>query len=198
MSAKFSPGLKNILIKKLTVELEEKMNLAEFNEVFLFLDRCNSILKIGTYGIFEKENLIALQDSTSGRIFNQWLDWKTGKIDKDFNKGRKLVRVFKNMVKEHKDVLAFNLGASNYFNISLTSLFVDYNESVLPFTFDVSDEDEFKKNLENLRDYLASIFFIDMVRDQMVIETIVSVFINEDVGNLIDTMVYQGSLYNKN
>jgi hypothetical protein len=194
---KLSSGIKNVLVKKLSDALMLKMNPESFNEVFIFLDRCDGVLKAVPYGIFENEdNLENLKQTDAGIVFGKWLNKTTCNIEIDFNKSRKLVRQFKSMVSTHQDSLAFNLSANNIFVVSLTSLFVPDLESV-SFDYPVKDTEQFIKCLNTLRDYLAAIFFIDLVNDPVVSETIISLFINGDIDSLIERVIELGLIYNE-
>jgi hypothetical protein len=192
---KLSSGIKNVLVRKLSDALMLKMSLESFNEVFIFLDRCDGVLKAVPYGIFENEdNLENLKRTDAGIVFGKWLDKTTCKIEKDFNKSRKLVRQFKDMVATHQDSLAFNLSANNIFVVSLTSLFVTDLGS-LSIDYTVKDTEKFISCLNILRDYLAAIFFIDLVNDPVVSETIVSLFINGEIDTLIERVIELGVIY---
>lgn len=196
---KLSNGIKNVLIKKLSEALELKMSISDFNEAFLFLDKCNNVFKIVPYGIFEnKENLEMLNKTDAGKVFYKWLNKNTCRIEKDFNKSRKLVRVFKDMVLAYGESLAFNLSVNSIFVTSLTSLFVDFDSNFNPFNLIVEDEERLNKSIHMLRQYMAAIMFINLVSDPLVIENLISLFINGKLETLIEDVIAMGVVYNEN
>lgn len=193
---RLTKGMQNILIKKLSATLSSKITLEEFNEVFLFLNRWNNVHKTVPYGIFEVGgSLDNLDETDTGRIFKKWIDVKTKNIAKDFNKGRKLVRLIKEMTDSNRDSLAFNLSVNNIFTVTLTVFFFEYGESEIPFEFCPSDEERFKEVLAIVRGYIASVFFLDIINDSLVIESILDIFINEKEDNLIDRLIELGLIY---
>jgi hypothetical protein len=193
---KLSLGIRDVLVKKLSESLATKLSDVDFNEAFLFLDRCDKMYKILPYGLFENsEYLEKLTETNAGIVFGKWLDKTTRKISTPFNKGRKLVRQFKEIETNYQDSLAFNLSATDIFVVSLTSLFVGYAPTALPFKFPTVDEESVNRTLDILREYLAVIFFIDMVDDDLLIEGIVRLFVNGELDSLIRETMELGLLY---
>lgn len=197
---KLTDGMKRILIKKLSDSFEKRVTLAEFNEVFLFLDRWNTAFKTVPYGIFESEEKeyiepLSLEDTQEGVVFNKWLEYKTSNIEKDFNKSRKLIRILKNIITTQHDSLAYNLSANNIFTIVLTAFYIDYDEERVPFKFSVKDVGRFNEVIKELRGYLATLFFIDMVSDNVVIEKIIDLFINGEEEEHIKELIKYGIIY---
>lgn len=190
---KISDGIQNVLVKKLSEALRLDLSLAHFNEAFLYLDKCNSSLKIVPYGVFENEEYMKMLERTdAGVIFSLWLEKTTGNISTDFNKGRKLVRIFKDIVETNDKSLAYNLSANNLFTVSLTSLFLSSSEVITPIDYTPEDILRLDRTLQILRNYLASIFYIDLISDEEAVENLISLFINGDLKNLIDDVIKQG------
>jgi hypothetical protein len=188
-----SKGVKGILIKKLGEVFISKVSLVQFNEAFLFLDCYNRTVKIVPYGLFEKNfDLDVLKSTDAGVIFYRWLSKKTGNIEKDFNKSRKLVRLFKDIVDEYDRTLVYNLSVSDIFVIPLVAFFTEYTSDKLPFTLPILDADVLNKTLDELRQYLSAIFFIDMISDTSEMEQVISIFINEDDNSLLQKLVNVG------
>jgi hypothetical protein len=196
---KISNGIRGVLIKKLSEALIREMSLAHFNDAFLYLDKCNRALKIVPYGIFENEDYTEMLTKTdSGKIFEKWLGKTTGNIKTEFNKGRKLVRVFKELVDSNKDNFAFNLSVNSIFIVALTSLFVQEDNDLLEVFISSDDKEQLYKTVELLRNYLAAIFFIDMLTDHIVVENVISLFVNGDMDSLIDDVLKFGLIYHVN
>lgn len=201
---KLSTELRGILIKKLSKALMEKVTLADFNEAFLFLDQYDKSYKIVPYGIYENpDNLDCLLTTEAGMVFSGWLDLVVSNIKTDFNKGRKLRRNFKTMVNDYHDKLAFNMAAGDIFTICITSLFTGRDLMSLPFYIDlVGDEklDETLPKLENtlflLRNYMAGLFFIDVVKEPSYIEKTLEIFIMGSQDDLLWDIVNLALEYN--
>lgn len=191
-----SSGIKGILIKKLGSTIKAQVSLIQFNEAFLFLDSYNKVHKIMPYGLFEKNfELESIKRTDSGSIFYTWLNSKTGNIEKDFNKSRKLVRLFRDIVTEYDVDLVYNLAMSDIFSVSLVAFFTDYDCGSLPFAIQISDEESLSKTLIKIRQYLASIFFLDLLKDSQELEQVLDLFINGNQINLIEELIKEGVRY---
>ena len=191
MKASISGGVKTVLVRKLSNVLQQSITLMEFNELFVHLDRLNSYNRIIPYGVFENEdNFVVLDKTVSGRIFKAWLLYTTKNIPKDFNKGRKLVRQFKDYLELYQDVLAFNLSVSHLFMTSLAAFF--YVPEPADFLAPVENEERFYAVLEEFRGYLASIFVLDLVSEMGALESLLDIFINSDDQKLIKSVVLLG------
>lgn len=191
MKASISGGVKTVLVRKLSNVLQQSITLMEFNELFVHLDRLNSYNRIIPYGVFENEdNFVVLDKTESGRIFKAWLLYTTKNIPKDFNKGRKLVRQFKDYLELYQDVLAFNLSVPHLFMTSLAAFF--YVPEPADFLAPVENEERFYVVLEEFRGYLASIFVLDLVSEMGAFESLLDIFINSDDQKLIKSVVLLG------
>lgn len=191
MKASISGGVKTVLVRKLSNVLQQSITLMEFNELFVHLDRLNSYNRIIPYGVFENEdNFVVLDKTESGRIFKAWLLYTTKNIPKDFNKGRKLVRQFKDYLELYQDVLAFNLSVPHLFMPSLAAFF--YVPEPADFLAPVENEERFYVVLEEFRGYLASIFVLDLVSEMGAFESLLDIFINSDDQKLIKSVVLLG------
>lgn len=191
-----SSGIKGILIKKLGSTIKAQVSLIQFNEAFLFLDSYNKVHKIMPYGLFEKNfELESIKRTDSGSIFYTWLNSKTGNIEKDFNKSRKLVRLFRDIVTEYDVDLVYNLAMSDIFSVSLVAFFTDYDCGSLPFAIQISDEESLSKTLIKIRQYLASIFFLDLLKDSQELEQVLDLFINGNQINLVEELIKEGVRY---
>lgn len=191
MKASISGGIKTVLVRKLSNVLQQSITLMEFNELFVHLDRLNSYNRIIPYGVFENEdNFVVLDKTESGRIFKAWLLYTTKNIPKDFNKGRKLVRQFKDYLELYQDVLAFNLSVPHLFMTSLAAFF--YVPEPADFLAPVENEERFYVVLEEFRGYLVSIFVLDLVSEMGAFESLLDIFINSDDQKLIKSVVLLG------
>lgn len=188
---KLTEGLKCLLVNKLSTVLQETVTLAEFNKLFVYLDRHNTNKRIVPYGIFENpENLEILEKSQAGQVFRAWLDIMTCNIPKDFNKSRKLVRQFKDFLHSYQDSLAYNLSVAGIFTATLTLFFIDEDEieAIMP----VEDMDRLLQCIEAIRGYLASIFFLDIITEETSIEALLGIFINTPSEDLIQRVIELG------
>lgn len=158
--------IKKGVYTKLASAVEHKITLREFTDVFLFLDDLQTIGKIIPYRLFE--NRAMLRNSNSGLIFDAWVEAHTGNIEKDFNKGRKLVRVLKDKILKNDDTLPFNLVSESVF---LTMLRVFLLESSYMTVNNKSPE--FSKNLGVIRDYMTAIFVAELLFESELNETMV-------------------------
>jgi hypothetical protein len=201
---KLSTELRGILIKKLSNALMEKVSLADFNEVFLFLDQYDKSYKIVPYGIYENpDNLDTLLTTEAGMVFSGWLDRVASKIEKDFNKGRKLRRLFKTIVQDYHDKIAFNMAAGDIFTISITSLFTGNDLTSLPFYLDLVDQDNLEDKLPKLeyslsllRSYMAGLFFLDLVKHPDYVEKTLELFVMGESDTLLTDLVRLASDHN--
>lgn len=175
-------SIKKVLVRRLSESFTSQVSLFDFNDVFLYLDRCNVLLKIVPYGIFENpDNMVNLKKTIAGRCFWLWLDKNTAKIERDFNKSRKLVREFKVILEFYRDILPYNLSVWDIFRVALTSLFIHYGENT-KFGFEAPNE-KFHFSLNVLREYLSCIFLLDLLLPDY-LDKVLEVFIFSDLHNL--------------
>lgn len=191
---KITGSVRSILVKRLSESLRERMTLSQFNDACIFLDRWNSAFKVVPYGMFEEpEILTRLNKTEAGIMFKKWLDCETGNIEKDFNKGRKLVRVLKTRMDEYLDTLAFNLPANSLLLIAVSSFFVDYDDNQqFPFRYPVGDETVFNSVLEDIRKYVAAVLFLDLATEQLLQERVLDILVNSDTEGVIDNLIELG------
>lgn len=179
---KVNTPIKRVFVRRLSESFVSHVSLSEFNDVFLYLNRCNTLLRIVPYGIFENpDNMVNLNKTIAGRCFWLWLDKNTSKIEKDFNKSRKLVREFKDILDLYRDILPYNLSVWDIFRVALTSLFVHY-EDINRFGY-IAPNERFHFSLNVLREYLSCIFLLDILLPDH-LDRVLEVFIFSDLHNL--------------
>lgn len=189
---KITKPVRSMMMLELKNAFEKDVSLSEFTEVFLFLDRWNTVTKVVPFNIYNNDEYLMLTDTLAGVVFNDWLDIKIRPIELAFNKGRKIVRQFKHISASNPNSLAYTMPQADIFKIVVASLFVEYEEGAIPFKFEVRDKQRFAQVLNKIRLYVSAIFFIDIVSGQEDVERLLALFINKPKSNLIDYVVSVG------
>lgn len=189
---KVSDKLKFILIERVSREFLAHVSAEDFNQIFKVLERKSLFLKAVPFGVFETPEIAGrLQRSKEGDLFWEWLQHKTSNIEKPFNKGRKLSRIFRDFISEYGTTLPYTLSAGKAFSILLTSLFLG-NEEYKDSLEEGVDYEQFLQSVTYLKGYLSVILYLDSINETPSVESVLHLFISGDTDDLIQTIVTWG------
>lgn len=182
---KISKEVKRGMFQKLTVFVEDSIHFSDFNRIFMFLDSLYYMDKIIPYKIFENGSVIVV--TPDGVIFEKWLEQETENISKDFNKGRKLVRLIKDLCENFSNGLAFTMGSEKVFMHMLKLFLLDLKKYSVLETKLLEEKCVDKEGLWLLRKYLALIFSIEVLSNTDRVDELLYLFLTTDgVNDLMD------------
>ncbi len=194
-SSKLTPKLKGVMYKKLCEATVTKLTADQFNSLYVVLEQINTQYRIVPHGAFENdEYMLNLEKTKAGIVFKKWVTQTHANVQKDSNKGRKFRREIVDFVKRFGDTLPYSMWLPNIFTASLVSLFMeditDYGSVI-----DVERSDDLNDGLDTMRNFLASIFFVELVSSPIMAETLIGVFMQYDGQELVKRVLELGSLY---
>ncbi len=176
-----SEKVKHGVHKKLAADFASKVTAKQFNEVFLLLDSLRGIERTVPYRLFSDTGIYSY--CSDGCLLKSWWDANTKGIEKDFNKGRKLMRLVKEIVSRQHSVLPYTLASELVFTTSLEVFLLNgVQEEVNELT------EEVKSSLALFRDYLSSLLAIEILElDANKGEGLIACLLPVDNANAIDT-----------
>lgn len=170
-------------------DFESLCNSEEFAAVYLYLVSLKELDKVIPYRLFDGEDITYY--GYGGCIFEKWLHEITVDIEKDFNKGRKVVRYVKDMIKKYGLCLPYTLGNDYIFGITLRVFLLDLEKGTNE-KLNISHDMYIK--LRMLKRYLTSIIALLLLEhkglmDVLINEIILTYNASKDINLIIDEIL---------
>lgn len=188
---KYSKTIKASMVTKLTESLNKKTSQDASKELYLDLDNRCKVSKITPYSFFEQGGLKSTIASEEGLVFSKCLNNITNNIEKDFNKGRKLVRTINDLLKEYSCYMHTYIDTVDKFSVML-GVFFRY-----AFVGDSGEVIELNNCLKYWKAYISSLFFIELINGTNKADYLLSLFIENDTDTLLDRVIEYGVMYDE-
>lgn len=103
-SSKMTKVIKSSVYKKVTKSLEANLKGADINKILLLI-YSHKDLKVTPFNFNEYKQKYLQETETEGLVFSKILDKHTTSIERNFNKSRKITRLFKDLYVNQKENL---------------------------------------------------------------------------------------------
>lgn len=185
---KLSNEIRNLMLDKLTTEYKSKVGLVEYNELMIILEVWNSSYKIIPFALFDTFENITHCGGVEEDFLKTWLIEKTSNIDDDFNKSRKVIRLWQKIVDVSLGNFAYTLNAYKVFETAFGVFYLTDSLDNLPINFKPSDTDKLRDALIQTRKYLISILVLDTFSTGKGVDDLLRVFLKDDDMSLLDKL----------
>lgn len=176
------------MLDKLTTEYKSKVGLVEYNELMIILEVWNSSYKIIPFALFDTFENITHCGGVEEDFLKTWLIEKTSNIDDDFNKSRKVIRLWQKIVDVSLGNFAYTLNAYKVFETAFGVFYLTDSLDNLPINFKPSDTDKLRDALIQTRKYLISILVLDTFSTGKGVDDLLRVFLKDDDMSLLDKL----------
>ena len=190
---KLSNEIRNLMLDKLTTEYKSKVGLVEYNELMIILEVWNSSYKIIPFALFDTFENITPCGGVEEDFLKTWLIEKTSNIDDDFNKSRKVIRLWQKIVDVSLGHFAYTLNAYKVFETAFGVFYLTDSLDNLPINFKPSDTDKLRDALIQTRKYLISILVLDTFSTGKGVDDLLRVFLKDDDMSLLDKLSQDSS-----
>ena len=185
---KLSNEIRNLMLDKLTTEYKSKVGLVEYNELMIILEVWNSSYKIIPFALFDTFENITHCGGVEEDFLKTWLIEKTSNIDDDFNKSRKVIRLWQKIVDVSLGNFAYTLNAYKVFETAFGVFYLTDSLDNLPINFKPSDTDKLRDALIQTRKYLISKLVLDTFSTGKGVDDLLRVFLKDDDMSLLDKL----------
>lgn len=186
---KASKEVRYLLIKRLGELLATKLPVEHYSEMFNALDRSGLSDRVSLYELLT--SLEGMGDEPVDLLFKSWLMDKTENIQKEFNKGRKLVRSLNSMVERYGDVLPFNLGIGTLFQMYVSLLFVPHDDVVTA----LRGRDDLIEAYKLMNKFVISVLIIDSATNESFFLSLMEDYIYINDSSLVTAVTEKGVKY---
>ena len=176
------------MLDKLTTEYKSKVGLVEYNELMIILEVWNSSYKIIPFALFDTFENITHCGGVEEDFLKTWLIEKTSNIDDDFNKSRKVIRLWQKIVDVSLGNFAYTLNAYKVFETAFGVFYLTDSLDNLPINFKPSDTGKLRDALIQTRKYLISILVLDTFSTGKGVDDLLRVFLKDDDMSLLDKL----------
>lgn len=183
---KITATVKDAMIGKLTTAITTKLSVEEFNAIFYELNLHHSNTKLFPYRVFKEfDTLDAIsgideEDTILDKSFIEYLNLITTNVVAPFDRGRKLVKVLKNIQLTYGDTLPYNLCTSTSL-VVLLNLFTSMDSVLNDIKYQVMSS-----KIYYLKKYILLLLYIDRLKLKDTTDAILIEFLTRDAFIILD------------
>lgn len=189
-SVQFTKLVKSSIYSKLTKSLESSLIGEDINRILLLIYASKG-LKVLPFTFAEFREQYLTDKNEEAMMFSKLLSMYTGGIEKEFNKNRKISRIFKDMYTHQKEYLLKDILSEDILQSLVKVYFID---SDILDEMGLSNQSEFKQLLKSsyvinmLQKYLACLVGTDLLLSSDYVEELVRLSITTDNETFLDSM----------
>ena len=189
-SVQFTKVVKSSIYKKVTKSLENSLVSTDINKVLLLI-YANKSLKVSPFTFAEFKEKYLSDCNKEAMVFSKTLGMLTSGIEKNFNKNRKISRIFKDIYTNHKDSLLKDILSEDVLQSLVKVYFIDrdiLNKIGLDDKCEYGELLNSKYVIELLQKYLVCLVATDLLLSSKYAEELVILSITSDNYLFLDSM----------
>lgn len=183
---KITATVKDVMIEKLTTAITTKLSVDEFNAIFYELALHHNKTKLFPYRVFKEFDILDVnggideEDNILDKSFITYLNLITTNVVAPFDRGRKLVKVLKNIQLTYGDTLPYNLCTTSSL-VVLLNLFNSRDSVLNDIKYQVMSSKIFY-----LKKYILMLLYIDRLKLKDTTDRILVEFLKRDAFTILD------------
>lgn len=155
---KYSPTVRREVVRKLVSGFTKSVSADTYNRLLLLFHETDRVAHMTLYNLWENGNLESA-GRQSGVVLRKTAIEECQKMEKNFNKGRKLTRYFKGVCERYSGVLPYTTSVpDNFIDLLMGVCFIEDYEDWLSF---FESKDEFDRALNALDRFLAGLLYFE-------------------------------------